>query len=93
LCESEDVSVNDLASLFERDSTTHYHASTIDSGDFENCTATLQVWGSALKHIQTQARESGINTDFPDYVDGLFEKAVEAGYGNEHVMALIKVLR
>jgi 3-hydroxyisobutyrate dehydrogenase-like beta-hydroxyacid dehydrogenase len=93
LCESEDVSVSDFANLFEKDSTTHYHASTIDSGDFENCTATLQVWRSALKHIQTQARESGINTDFPDYVDGLFGKAVAAGYGNENVMALIKVLR
>ena len=71
----------------------HYHASTIHSGDFENCTATLQVWRAALTHIQTQAKDSGINADFPDYVDSLFAKAVEAGYGNEHVMALVKVLR
>jgi 3-hydroxyisobutyrate dehydrogenase-like beta-hydroxyacid dehydrogenase len=93
LCESEDVSVGDFASLFEKDSPTHYHASTIHSGDFENCTATLQVWRDALKHIQTQGMDAGINTDFPDYVDSIFEKAVEAGYGKEHVMALVKVLR
>ena len=93
LCESEDVSVGDFANLFENDSDAHNHASTIASGDFENCTATLQVWRAALKHIQTQAKVSGINTDFPDYVDSLFEKAVDAGYGNEHVMALVKVLR
>ena len=93
LCESEDVSVGDFASLFEKDSSTHYHASTIHSGDFENCTATLQVWKAALKHIHTQAKDAGINSDFPDYVDSLFEKAVKAGYGNEHVMALVKVLR
>ncbi len=93
LCESEDVSVGDFANLFEKDSPTHDHASTIHSGDFKNCTATLQVWRAALKHIQTQARDSGINADFPDYVDSLFAKAVEAGYGSEHVMALVKVLR
>ncbi|GMQ83222.1 MAG: NAD(P)-binding domain-containing protein [Rhodothermia bacterium] len=93
LCESEDVSVGDFASLFEKDSATQCHANTIHSGDFENCTATLQVWRAALKHIQTQGKDAGINTEFPDYVDGLFEKAVEAGYGEQHVMALVKVLR
>jgi len=93
LCESEDVSVGDFANLFDKDSPTHYHASTIHSGDFENCTATLQVWRTALKHIQGQGKDAGINTNFPDFVDSLFEKAVEAGYGNEHVMSLVKVLR
>lgn len=93
LCESEDVSLEDFAKLFEEDSDTRYHADTLHSGDFENCNATLQVWRAALHHIQTQGREAGINTDFPDYVDSLFKKAVEAGYGKEHVMALVKVLR
>lgn len=29
----------------------------------------------------------------PDFVAGLFERVVEAGYGEENVMALVKVLR
>lgn len=93
LCESEDVSVGDFASLFEKDSPIYNYASTIHSGNFEDCTATLQVWRAALKHIHTQAKDAGINSDFPDYVDSLFEKAVKSGFGNEHVMALVKVLR
>jgi 3-hydroxyisobutyrate dehydrogenase-like beta-hydroxyacid dehydrogenase len=93
LCESEDVSVENFANLFEEDSATRYHANTIHSGDFENCNATLQVWRAALQHIQTQGKEAGINTDFPDYMDSLFKKAVDAGYADEHVMALVKVLR
>ena len=52
-----------------------------------------QVWRAALKHIHTQAKDAGINSDFPDYVDSLFEKAVKSGYSNENVMALVKVLR
>lgn len=93
ICESEDVSLEDFAKLFEKGSDTRYHADALQSGDFKNCTATLQVWRAALHHIQTQGRGAGINTDFPDFVDSLFEKAVEAGYGEEHVMALVKVLR
>ena len=93
LCESEDVSLDEFAKLFAKDSDTRSHADTLHAGDFENCSATLQVWRAALQHIQTQGRDAGINTDFPDYVDSLFKKAVDAGYGNEHVMALVKVLR
>ncbi len=93
LCESEDVGLDDLASVYTDGSMIRHNASILHSADFENCTATLKVWGGALKHIQQQGRDAGINTDFPDLAAGLFEKAVDAGYGEEHVMALIKVLR
>jgi 3-hydroxyisobutyrate dehydrogenase-like beta-hydroxyacid dehydrogenase len=93
VCESEDVGVDVLATLFEEDSTMRLYANVIHSADFENRTATLSVWRAALQRIQTQGRDAGINTDFPDYVGGLLEKAVDAGYGEEHVVALVKILR
>ncbi len=93
LCESEGVGVDAFASLFAEDSIVRRYAKVIHSADFENCTATLRVWKAALQRIRTQGRDAGINTDFPDYVDRLLEKAVDAGYGEEHVMALVKVLR
>jgi len=40
-----------------------------------------------------QGRDSGIDTSFPDFVSNLFKKAIKAGYGEENVMSLIKVLR
>ncbi len=93
LCESEDVGVDQFASLFEEESLVRRYANVVHSGDFQNCTATLQVWGSALNRIQMQGRDSGIDTAFPDFVDGLFKKAIDAGFGDEHVMSLVKVLR
>ena len=93
LCESEGVGVDEFASLFEEDSDIRDDANIIHSADFENCTATLRVWRAALQRIQTQGQDAGINTDFPDYVDSLLEKAVDAGYGEEHVMAMVKILR
>ena len=93
LCESEDVGVDVLATLFDEDSMARRHADVIHTADFGNCTATLQVWGAALQRIRTQGVDAGINTDFPDLASRLFEKAVDAGYGQENVMALVKVLR
>lgn len=93
LCESEGVGLDEFAALFDDDSYMRRYANVIHSADFGNCTATLRVWRAALQRIQDQGRDAGINTDFPDYVAGLLEKAVAAGYGEEHVMAMVKVLR
>lgn len=93
LCESEGVGVDLFASLFDESSTIRGYADIIHSAGFENRTATLQVWDAALQRIRTQGEDAGINTDFPDFVSSLFKKAVDAGYGEENVMALVKVLR
>jgi len=93
LCESEDVGVDVYATVLEKDSQLQNYANVIHSSDFENSTATLRVWEAALKRIQTQGQDAGINTDFPDFVYSLFKKAINAGYNEEHVMALFKVLR
>ena len=93
LCEAEDVSFDIFASLFAQDSLIRRYANIIHSGDFKNCTATLQVWGSALERIQAQSQDTGIDTGFPDLLDNLFKRAIKAGYGDEHVLSLVKVLR
>ncbi|WP_248925076.1 NAD(P)-dependent oxidoreductase [Paenibacillus hamazuiensis] len=46
-----------------------------------------------VKLFIEQAREAGINAEFPTFALGLFQKALDAGYGNEELGALIKVLR
>ena len=93
MCESEGVGLDELATLYPEDSFSRRYANIIHSSDFDNCTATLRIWDSAAQRIRTQAQDAGINTDFPDYVVSLFEKAIDAGYGEQHVMALVKVLR
>jgi 3-hydroxyisobutyrate dehydrogenase-like beta-hydroxyacid dehydrogenase len=93
LCESEDVGVDLFASLFDEGSTIRGYANVIHSAGFENRTATLHVWDAALQRIRIQGEDAGINTDFPGFVSSLFKKAVDAGYGEENVMALVKVLR
>ena len=93
LCKSEDVGIDDFISLFPDEPDTQHYAKVIHEETFHECTATLQVWGAALQRIQQQGVDSNINTQVPDFVASFFKKAVDAGYGEENVMALVKVLQ
>jgi len=93
LCRSEDVGIDDFISLFPDEPDTQHYAKVIHQNSFHKCTATLQVWGAALQRIQQQGVDAKINTEVPDFIAGFFKKAVAAGYGEENVMALVKVLK
>jgi 3-hydroxyisobutyrate dehydrogenase-like beta-hydroxyacid dehydrogenase len=93
LCKSEDVGVDDFIALFPDQPDIQRYAQVIHEESFRECTATLQVWGAALQRIQQQGIDANINTEIPDFVAGIFKKAIDAGYGQENVMALVKVLQ
>jgi 3-hydroxyisobutyrate dehydrogenase-like beta-hydroxyacid dehydrogenase len=93
ICESEGVGMDEFARLFPRDPTVQSYATVIGTDGYENCTATLKVWRAALQRILEQGRDAGINTGFPDHVDKLMQRAEAAGYGEENVMAMVKILR
>jgi len=93
ICESEGVGVDLYASVLPPESWIRDNAGLIHSGNFANPTATLRIWRSALQPIRQQARDADINSTFPDQVDQLLAKAEAAGYAEENVMAIVKVLR
>jgi len=92
LCVSESVGVDSYASLFPDGDRVHMLARTIHSGDYGNPSVTIRIWQAILERIQNQADESGINSDFPEFGAGIIKKAVMAGYAEEDVSALFKVL-
>ncbi len=92
LCKSEDVGMDDFISLFPDQPDIQHYAKVIRDESYQKCTATLQVWGAALRRIQQQGVDAGISTEIPDFIAGFFNKAVDAGYGEQNVMALVKVL-
>ena len=93
LCKSEGAGLDDFISLFPGDPDIRGYAKVIHEESFHECTATLQVWSAALQRIQQQGVDAGISTEIPDFVAGFFNKAVDAGYGEQNVMALVKVLQ
>ena len=93
MCDSEGVDLDELARMFPTDSFSQRYINLINSSDYENPSGTLRVWGAAIQRILTHASDAGIHTGFPDHVVDWFDKAIDAGYGDEHVMALFKVMR
>jgi len=46
-----------------------------------------------LQRVQSQADDTGINSEIPDLISSLFKRAIGAGYGEEDVASIIKVMR
>ncbi len=93
LCRSEGASLKDFIALFPDDPVLQRYIQVIEDGTYHECTATLRVWGAALERIRQQGKDAGISTEIPDFIAGYFNRAVEAGYGEENVMALFKILK
>ena len=92
LCEAEGVSADQFAKTVAGDRAREF-ADIVHSGDFSNPSATLSVWNAAHEHIRAHAHDMKINTEFPDFVSNLLTRAEGAGYGDEDIAAIIKILR
>jgi len=92
LCEAEGVSADQFAKTVAGDRAAEF-AAIVHSGDFSNPSATLSVWNAAHEHIRAHAHDMKINSEFPDFVSNLLTRAEGAGYGNEDIAAIIKILR
>ena len=93
ICESEGADLEAYASVFAENDTGRWMIDVVRQGAFANPPATLGVWNAALRGLQEQAREAGINSDVPDLVAGILGRAEAAGFGAEHIAAMVKVLR
>ena len=93
LCQSEGVGVDVLASMFAAGHPARKLATLIHAGRDDGLGATIAVWNGALQRIRTQASDAGINSEVPDFIAGLFDRAIAAGHGDEDLVALIKLLR
>lgn len=92
LCRSEGVAIDEFIALVPENPAIQRYATVIHEDSFDDFTASLRVWGEALEHVQQQGRDAGINTEIPDFISALFQRAIEGGLGESNVMSLIKVL-
>jgi 3-hydroxyisobutyrate dehydrogenase-like beta-hydroxyacid dehydrogenase len=96
--ESEGLGVADLGALIADISPVlgemiKHAGEVIRTGTFDRPQSSVKTCMVAFELFMKQAREAGINSEFPTFGLGLFKKAMAAGYGEEEVAALIKVLR
>jgi 3-hydroxyisobutyrate dehydrogenase-like beta-hydroxyacid dehydrogenase len=98
VCEVEGVSVTAFGSMLA-DLTpllgveAKHLSEVIENNDYADPESTIKTAGTDVIRLVQHARESGINAEFPTFAAGLFQRAIDAGYGAEEHAALIKVLR
>lgn len=70
-----------------------HEAEVIQRGDFTVTQSPMGISIEATKRILAVARESGLDDEIPAFFVRFFERATAAGYENEELAALIKLLR
>ena len=72
----------------------HHLARMIDDGDFDrNIQSTVGTSLEAAAAIRAMAVDLGINTEFPDFILGLYQRAVAAGYRDKDSASVVEVFR
>ncbi len=70
-----------------------HEGNVIQSGNYTVSESPLKISVEATERILQQAREARLNTEFPALAASLLKRAALAGYEQEELAALIKVLR
>ena len=95
ICQAEGISLEEYITLLGAQGRNYekWLCENIQSGNYQETSAPLELWAGAIKHIAQHAQDSHINAEFPLLAARLFQEAMEAGYGREEVSALFKVLQ
>ena len=99
ICESEGIGVDVYGAAFNNTKAamigerTRRRADIIHHEDFADSGASITVWNDIVEQLRAQARDAGINSEFPDYVSALFKRAIDRGFAAEDITATIKILQ
>ena len=95
LCHSEGVDMGELCRTYRKSDAdwAPYLVDTVRRAAYTDTGATLRIWDSVLQLSRKQASEAGTRNEFMDFMAGLFERALTAGYGDEDAAALFKILK
>jgi 3-hydroxyisobutyrate dehydrogenase-like beta-hydroxyacid dehydrogenase len=93
ICESQGINPELLASMLPQEDIARKSIKVISTNAYTDTGATLTVCDAAFQRIQSQADDVGINSEIPDLISSLFKRAIAAGYGDEDVASIIKVMR
>jgi 3-hydroxyisobutyrate dehydrogenase-like beta-hydroxyacid dehydrogenase len=98
ICESEDLRVDSFGAMAANIAPVlgeiiKHQSEVIQAGTYENPEASVRICAKGFELFVRQAREARINSEFPMFGLGIFEKAMAAGYGEEAAGAVIKALR
>lgn len=94
ICQAEGIPLGEYGSVLGQQGKGYekWLCDNILSGNYQETSAPLELWASAIQNIVQHAEATGISAEFPRLAARLFQAAMDAGYGREEVSAVYKVL-
>lgn len=96
ICKSEGVEVGHLASVLYHGPKCKEMAEIIDTSSYELGSlydgASLSVYNDIVKSILSHANDTESNSELPAFLSQIYQRGVDAGFGEEDRAALVKVL-
>ena len=94
ICESEGVPLQQFTDMYPEGDRAHHLARAIETKQFDqNIAATVGTSIEVVSAIRGLATDLGINTELPDLLLGLYQRAAAAGCAEQDNASLIKVFR
>ncbi len=94
ICESEGVPLTYYAELFPEGDRARSLALSIHHNNFtDDISASVNTAISCLSAIKTHSEDLGINCEVAEFGIGLYQRAADAGLGDQDTASLIKILR
>ena len=98
ICEVEDLRVDQFGSMLAElmpvvGQEIRQLSDRIQANRYDGSQAALRTYSAAAMRLVQQARDSRIHAGLPRYAAETLEQAMTAGFGNEDLAALIKILR
>lgn len=96
ICMSEGVEVSLLAKTMKHGDRCRKMAEIIDTDDFKLGSlhegASLKVWNGVVDRMLKHAEETDTNDEFPKFMTQIYRRAIDEGYGEEDIAALVKIM-
>jgi len=98
ICESEGVRADMLASVIVDSLPSDTHeivnlGQALQKNRFANPGASVAVYSNILDRILAHSKDTEIDARIPEFANELYKEGVKSGFGDEEVVALIKLLR
>lgn len=98
ILESDGLRVDDFGSMMAQVSpmmgaVLQYESEVIQHSNYDSPQSSIEMSMVTVNLLMEQAREQGMNNQFPAFLQDLFHQALEAGLGKQDVAALVKVMR
>ncbi len=98
ICEAAGIRTDRLADMMVQfmpliSETVKWVGDRVQADEYVGSLATLRTGAIGAETLLQQARDSGIDTSFPEFVTAFFQRGLDAGLGDQDAPAMIKVLR